>query len=403
VSDLDRRLRDALRASVEPASSAGVLDRVVARRDHRRRARQQWFAAAAVVAVVLVAAGAVLTTSGGDEPSTRVAAPGARAVPVVRVIDGDLLDGSVDDAGRAASVDRLRIQPDEGYVRGPLLVAGPNVAFTAYDRSGAGFSFPPSRIVRVRVPDGTVADEVELQGEIVAIAEGEGARWALTRDKEVLGPDDPRFRVKRIAPDGSVVSNAVPPAAEPRGEVVAGGGGVWVPVRDGVLRFDPVSGAHVSTITLPAAPTSGIVAAGKAVYVATGDAVYRLDPASAEPVEHARRVGPGTIVALGAGANGELLQLVVTDRGDARVAVESSGTSVALPVGLEARAVHLANGVVWIDGTIEGSPVAIVLDEQLRSVERILVLPGPDATVAMTTRTRAVLAADGEAWVVGVG
>jgi hypothetical protein len=35
-------------------------------------------------------------------------------------------------------------------------------------------------------------------------------------------------------------------------------------------------------------------------------------------------------------------------------------------------------------------------------VERILVLPRTDATVTMTTRAGAVLAADGEAWVVDV-
>jgi hypothetical protein len=397
VSDVDRQLRDALRESVEPPST-GVLERVAARRDHRRRARQQRWAAAALV-VALIGAGAVLATTGRG-PSTRVAAPGSRVVPEVRVIDGDELDGSVEDAGRDASVARLRISPDEGYVRGPILAFGGAVAFATYDRAAASFTFPPSRIVRVRVPDGTVVDEVELQGEIVALADGEGARWALTRDKEVAGPDDPRFRVKRVAPDGTVVSNAVPPAEEPTGEIVAGGGGVWVPVRDGVLRFDPVSGAHMSKVSLSPAARRGIATGAKAVYVTSGTALYRLDPASDQPVlEHD---GADTLADLTNGDGAALVELVIAGDGSARVNISSTQATIALPDRLDARSLESANGVVWVDGTLAGSRVVAVLDRRLRSIDRIVVLPA-DAVIGFVTGDRAVIAAGGEAWIVDLG
>ena len=78
------------------------------------------------------------------------------------------------------------------------------------------------------------------------LADGEGARWALTHDKDVIGPQDPEFRIKRNGPDGTVVSNPVPPGDVPTGDLVAAGGGVWLPVRDAVLRFDPGSETFTS-------------------------------------------------------------------------------------------------------------------------------------------------------------
>src|SRR5262245_65827114 len=118
------------------------------------------------------------------------------------------------------------VRPDEGYLTSPLHAGGTTVALAAYERTDGGYSFPPSHVVRVQA-NGRVVDRIDLQGEILELAEGEGARWALTHDKEVIGPQDPEFRIKRIGPDGSVVSNPVPPGDVPTGDLVAGGGGVW--------------------------------------------------------------------------------------------------------------------------------------------------------------------------------
>ena len=123
-------------------------------------------------------------------------------------------------------------------------------------------------------------DRVDLEGEIVALADGEGARWALTRDQVVDGPTDARFRVKRVAGDGTVASNPVPPGEEPSGTIAAGGGAVWVPVRDGVLRYDLTTGAFAAKIPLAPAERRAIAVGGKATYVSDGAAVLRLDPTS---------------------------------------------------------------------------------------------------------------------------
>ena len=62
-------------------------------------------------------------------------------------------------------------------MRGPLLAAGDLVTATAYTPSGNTFTFPPSAIVRFTAGSGQVADRVDLQGEIEAMSDGEGARF----------------------------------------------------------------------------------------------------------------------------------------------------------------------------------------------------------------------------------
>ena len=190
------------------------------------------FAATAVVVT------GVLVAFVGEDPTPEIAT--VRGPQVVEHPTPRL------EAGRALDLEPLVVTPDAGYVRPPLLPSGDTVAVAAYDRTETGFTVPPSRIVRVATSDGGVRDRVDLEGEIVALADGEGARWALTRDQVVKGPADPRFRVKRIAGDGTVASHPVPPGEEPSGTIAAGGGGVWLPVRDGVLRFDLMTGAFAS-------------------------------------------------------------------------------------------------------------------------------------------------------------
>ena len=87
----------------------------------------------------------------------------------------------------------------------------------------------------------------------------------------MIGPQDPEFRIKRIGPDGTVASNSVPPGDVPAGDLVAAGGGVWLPVRDGVLRFDPVTGVLAARIPLDvSAEQRGIANLGKFVAVTDG-------------------------------------------------------------------------------------------------------------------------------------
>ena len=68
-----------------------------------------------------------------------------------------------------------------------MLQSGEYVALAAYDRDGTGFKVPPSHLVRIDAA-GRVLDQVELQGEILSLADGEGARWVVTHDADNVAP-----------------------------------------------------------------------------------------------------------------------------------------------------------------------------------------------------------------------
>jgi hypothetical protein len=396
TDELDQQLRAALHAGAIHSSTVGVLERVASKRDRRRRARRTRSALAAV-ALAIAVGGGVLIAVLDRGPTARVST--ANRPRVVEHPSPAL------DAGRALVPEPLVVTPDEGFVRPPVLPAGDTIAVAAYDRTVTGFTFPPSRIVRVAVPSGHVRDRVDLEGEILALTNGEGARWALTRDKVVNGPQDPRFRVKRIGPDGQIASNPVPPAEEPTGVIVAGGGGVWVPVRDGVLRFDISSGAFVTKVPLAAADRHAIASAGKGTYVSDGASVLRLDPTTNRALADGGLVAPTTVVGLASSPTAGLVELLAPDVGtDGAVAVPFSGRTVPLPANVDAHGLREANGVVWVDATIDGAVVAIVLDESVRAVERVVRLPdADDATITFVSRDQALVIAGGRMWITALG
>jgi hypothetical protein len=351
----DDRLRNALRdAALEP-STDDVFGRVRSKRTRRRTIKriERGALVAAMFAALVVASIVVL-----DEPVSeqQVAVPlGPRSAPEVRVVDGTEV--------RRVSVERVPVVPDEGYLRQPLLVNSAGiVAVAAYDRDGSTYTFPPSRIVRID-PDGNEVDRVDLQGEILSLADGEGARWALTHDKTVLGPQDPEFRVKRIGSGGAVVSNAVPPGEQPAGRIVAGGGGVWVPVRDGVLRFDPASGVFESKIPLTSVTDRReIITNGKATHVPDGIEWKRLDPAGVEASVFARDTG-GRIVEFVSGAVDGSDAWWLGHTADERWVVSRSDAfaplppfeDVMLPAGFTAIDIVAVNGGAWVVGELDGT------------------------------------------------
>ncbi len=277
MNDLDGRIRAAVRDSARMPLDEDVMASVAGKRARRRAVRRVEAGALAVAAVVALVVASVVVLGGGDDHTTRVAAPPARSsMPKVRVVDAD-------GTTMRAATHFVALDADEGYVRGPLIVQGDTITAAAYDRSGKSFTFPPSRIVRFTL-DGHVLDRVDLKGEILSLTQGEGARWALTRDKVVLAPPDPEFRVKRIGSIGQPRSNAVPRGEQPVGDLFAGGGAVWLPVTDGVLRFDPATGEYRGKIQLtPGAAHRAIAVVGKAPYVTDGGSLRALDAASATP------------------------------------------------------------------------------------------------------------------------
>jgi hypothetical protein len=425
MPELDDRLTAALRdAAREPGGADvgadDVTARVAAKRAHRRRVRQVR-AAVLSIAVVVAVAGATLAIvdtgggggGGGSAGRRQVAAGGTNGTVSVRVVDGATVAGPLRSTGRAATVRPLPLSPStaESYVRGPLTAAGDLVTATAYHPDGAGFTYPPSAIVRFDGATGRVTDRVDLQGEVEALSDGEGARFAQTRDKTVTGPQDPEFRVKRITADDNHVSNPIPPPNHPAGTLVAGGGAVWVPVTDGVLRFDAVSGAYAGKVALPTATDRrGVALLGKGfAYVTDGTTLRRLDPGS--------DATPAPEVAFRDPAVGPLLDVApvgfdaVALAHDARTggfvlvkfavlpgAAGSASTTgvVALPAGVDATALHTANDVTWVEGTLDGAPVALVLAADATRVERtVVLLDARDQSITFTSRTTAVLASAG--------
>ncbi len=396
TDDLDGRLDRALHELASDAPTDGVFERVATRRRRRQSVRRARVAAVSLVCVLAVV-GAALWVGRDDEGSTVATRSPASSVRVVRGVPPE---GAAKTAGRPVPLRTVPVRPDEGYVTSPLQATGTTIALAAYERSGSGYTFPPSHVVRVG-PGGRVLDRVDLQGEILDLADGEGARWALTHDKEVIGPQDPEFRIKRIGPDGTVASNSVPPGDVPAGDLVAAGGGVWLPVRDGVLRFDPVTGVLAARIPLDvSAEQRGIANLGKFVAVTDGSLVRRLDPltdaASAMPV-----TGVGDESLIGLAGDLDTMQLLGrrSDGGTVLfVLALASGEAdqLRLPADLEEPTLESANGVTWIEGRREAGAVAMRLGQEGARVERSVTLGhGKDVDFTFLDRTRAVIAADG--------
>ena len=417
---LDAQLTAAVRGAARtPAETdgAGLATQVAAKRAHRRRVRQARAGALAVAAVVAVVVASVAIVGGSDGGGNggsgrrQVAAGGNGGTPTVRVVDGDTLTGPLRAAGRGATVAPITLSTAEGYLRGPLQATGDLVTATAYNPSGNTFTFPPSAIVRFTAGTGQVTDRVDLQGEIQALSDGEGARFAQTRDKTVTGPQDPEFRVKRITADDQHVSNPIPPPNHPAGPIVAGGGAVWVPVTDGVLRFDPATGAYEGKVPLPTVTfRRGIALLGKgAAYVTDGGTIRRLDPGSdATPAPDQTLPLPptGSLLDVVAQGNGGLALARDAHTGGALLVrfgvlpgVAQAPALLPLPAGVEATALHTSNGVTWVDATIGAAPVALVLGADGTRVEHtIVLLDTADQSLTFTSRTSGVLTSGGVAY-----
>ena len=117
----------------------------------------------------------------------------------------------------------IALDPDQGYVRGPLVVSGSTLSLAAYDHDGDRFTFPPSRIVRL--DDRTFREQgrTDLKAEILSIADGDGARWVVTRNPKPPNGLPDAF-LKRIGADGAVGSKLLPFGSDPVGDVAVGAG-----------------------------------------------------------------------------------------------------------------------------------------------------------------------------------
>ena len=266
-------------------------------------------------------------------------------------------------AGVARAPVPIALDPDQGYVRGPLVVSGSTLSLAAYDHDGDSFSFPPSRIVRLDSRTFREQGRTDLRAEILSIADGDGARWVVTRNPEPPNGLPDAF-LKRIGADGAVVSKLLPFGSDPVGDVAVGAGCVWIPVRDGVLRYDAATTAvRRPRLALPAADR-------RAVAVVNGSvAGHRRQPGT--DIRRNRLLGAGFVFG---DAGGEVIGL--TGVGDTlwtlsrRHRTEPARCSSAShrdrrsisPFASCPRRSRSLDGRVWVEGTVDGAPAAVLVD-----------------------------------------
>jgi hypothetical protein len=280
----------------------------------------------------------------------------ARREPEVFVVTSSAFENAYDD--RLAAVDRVKLEGQD-YVRGPLVTVGSNVWAGTYDRDGATYTFPPSRLVAFDPDTEEVTAAVGLQGEIRSRDEDGRAGWVVTHER-YIDADRVEYRVKRIDGGGGVISTPIPPGEIPVGRVAAGAGAVWVPVRDGVLVFDPETGKLQHKIVLVDQERRAVAVIAGQAYVTDVTAIREID---------ANRTTPGLEVAV-LGTPGILADMVPA--GDSVWALDVSGEVVRLdhaqwtvrarfalsqPVR-QGASLHAVGSRVWVQTTVDLTPAA---------------------------------------------
>jgi hypothetical protein len=351
----DPRLEQALHDAAPAVTTAGVVAEVSHRRVRRRRNRRLGATALAGVGLLVVSTVTVLVTR-DDNSSPHVASPGAGLH--ARVIT---TEGAVDDsAGTTLPPTEVVLDQDPQLLSEPVYVGATTLSTASYDRGPDGDVL--SHVVRV---DGThVVDMANFKARILSIAEGEGARWAITQNPRVSpGGTIPDTFLKRIPAVGDPTSQILPLNADPVGPVVAVGGAVWIPVHDGVLQYD-VSGNYVRAISLPDAAHRWVAQVGKFAYATDGKRLHSLEVTgeSNDTITY-----PTDVVGLAAaGVDGRVLLAAPGGGGEkARVARATTGGGVdviaTLPDGFVPDGLAASTTRVWATGTVEGAPAIVLL------------------------------------------
>jgi len=342
MSDLDERLERALHESAAPAGvdTSNVFG-AVAHKRRRRQLRRRALASGLAASVVLGAGvtGVILTRDDGEDlrvatPGTPTTAPPTTLAPqpsdpeaaraqiqeampgaevefasdtlavatppdiageTTTVLMAQLSDGSWQPAptplafvhegvlttlgapafgGRPTAPEPMF--PALEYVRGPLASDGTELGVTVEVPSATG-----STLVRIGCDCG-----VTFEGQLLWIAPGADVWWAVTRDYQ-RDADGTEYRLKRIV-DGQAESNPIPAGAVPAGAPVSDGSAVWVPTRDGVLRFDAATGEPDRELPLTSTSEQrGIALIQGEVVVTDGSRLVRTDGSEVVDTESA--------------------------------------------------------------------------------------------------------------------
>jgi hypothetical protein len=380
------QLERSLRASAPHVSTVGVLDQVARKRQRRSRSRRAAVATVAAVLLTVTVALAVVATDDNGTP-THVATNAADALHA-RVVRGTAA-AITPDSGASRSAVPVALDPGQGYVRGPLYLTGSTLSFAAYDRDGSSFRFPPSRIVRVDSKTAREEGRIDLKAEVLSIADGEGARWALTRNPAPANGLPDAF-LKRITADGEVTSVLLPPASDPLGQITVGQGAVWIPLRDAVLRYDAATAQFTTRYALTPENARSIAVTDQVIATDRGDLVV-LQPDGTVQGISAGTFGVAGIVAITNDPSGALVRLTVNPADGNRFSVGAE----RLPAGFTATAVTFAGGRRWVEGTAGDQPAVVLLDEH-GVMRGAVVLDGVhDASFAWVSGDAVLAAADG--------
>ena len=389
----DHRIERALQDAAPVVETRRVFDRVTAKRARRRTVRRIEGGALALVVVAVIGLTAVLTTrDNGSSP--HVAAPGAGLS--AHVITGD--DANAD--GRAETPRPVTLDADPGVLLAPLSVGSASVSTASHDR-GTDW-LPLTHVVRI---DGRhVIDVVNFKAEIVSITEGEGARWALTRNLRATGGTLPDTFLKRIGAVGDPLSVQLPRDSDPVGPIAAVGGAVWVPLRDGVLQFDPTTATLQREVPLPTASSRYVAQVGKGAYVTDGGTLRRLEPIAG--LTDTINFGPEVIGLAAAGFDS--LVMLRNEQGGvegARVAHATSADPVRitaiLPNGFRPDRLEASSTRLWVTGTVDGAPAIVLLAAD--GVRATVVLENArDAALAWTSSRTVTVVTDGRMFTIPV-
>lgn len=388
----DARLERALHDLAPDVPTAGVVTEVARHRTRRRRTRRLAGGALAVVLLLVVGAVTVVATR-DDTPSPHVAAPGARLQ--ARVITGN---GAVDgDAGSRTKPTPVVLDEDAHLLRAPVLAGTIGLSSASYDPGVEGVAV--SHLVRI--DDDKVYDIVTFRAtRVLSIAEGEGARWALTQNYETTGGRIPDTFLKRIPASNAPVSIPLAQDTDPVGPIAAVGGAVWIPVRDGVLQFDS-AGASVRKISLPDADRRWVAQVGKFAYATDGRDLYPLDVAGAkgDPITY----GPA-ILGL-ASVDFDARVLLEGDDGVAeharvaraqRVAGQPVDVTATLPDGFVATGLSASTSRMWATGTVDGSAAIALLTDGGVGATVVLEGSSPGSALAWTSAHTVRAVSDGK-------
>jgi hypothetical protein len=374
----DPRLEQVLHDAAPTVTSTGVIEQVTHRRTRRRRNRR--LAATALTLVLLLVVGTVtVLVTRDDGSSPHVASPGAHLQ--ARVITGD---AAVDDgAGTLVDPTRVALDIDPHLLRAPVFVGTSALSVASYDPGPDGVAL--SHVVRIE--GAHVVDIVDFKAHILSITEGEGARWALTQNLRPTGGRVPDSFLKRIPATGDAVSTQLPLDSEPVGPIAAVGGAVWVPVRDGVLEYDP-TGAFVRKTQLPDTTNRWIAQVGKFAYATDGNHLRALAVAGASG--DTITFGPEILGLAAAGFDGRVL--LAPEGGGlehARVARATSGSPVqvtaVLPGGFVPNGLAASTTRAWATGTVEGAPAIALLGDHGVQATVVLENASDGAALAWTS------------------